>query len=103
MKTSLILLLAAGLVGCRSSQPRAALTAEQATTTAVRLANDKASTVYHRQPFHDGQPARFVADHWVWTDKQAFGRGDLEATVELAADGSTNNVDLNLLDYENLY
>jgi hypothetical protein len=37
------------------------LTAEQAKTVAMRLANDKASTLYHCQPFRDGQPARFVA------------------------------------------
>lgn len=103
MKTSGIIIFAFLLVGCASTHQSASLTAVQAQIVALRLANDKASTFYHRQPFHDGQPARFVADHWVWTDKQAFGRGDLEATVELAADGSTNNVDLNLLDYENLY
>jgi hypothetical protein len=74
------------------------LTAEQAKTLAIRLANEKADALYHYQPFRDGRSARLVAGHWVWTDQQGYGQGDIQATVELAADGSTNNVDLQLLD-----
>jgi len=94
MKKIAIILFGLALVGCASSQPRASLTAEQATALAMRLANDKACTVFHRQPFHDPQPARFDGGRWVW---RQLTPGDIEATVELAADGSTNSVILNLL------
>jgi len=67
----------------------------------MRLANDKAFTLYHCQPFRDGQPARFVSGHWVWVTQQGFGHSDFQATVELATDGSTNNVDLQLFDSQN--
>lgn len=79
----------------------ASLSTWQATTVAIRLANEKASIFYHCQPFQDGQPARFVASHWVWMGHQGYGHGDFEVTVELAEDGSTNNVDLQLLDNQN--
>ena len=98
MKTSLILVLAFVLVGCESSRQSASLTADQAKTLAMRLANDKAATLYHSQPFVAGQPAQFVADHWLWVARQGFGRGDIQATVELAMDGSTNKVDLQVFE-----
>ncbi|MGO8838330.1 MAG: hypothetical protein ACLQAH_19305 [Limisphaerales bacterium] len=101
MKTSLILVLTFILIGCESSRRSASLTAEQATTVAIRLANDKASTLYQHQPFVAGQPAQFVAGHWLWAERQGFGHGDIQATVELAADGSTNSVDLQLFDNQN--
>ena len=101
MKTSLILVLAFILVGCESSRQSASLTTEQATTTAIRLANDKASTLDQHQPFAAGQPAQFVAGHWLWIARQGFGRSDIQATVELAADGSTNSVSLQLFDSQN--
>jgi hypothetical protein len=102
MKTSLIVVLAFILIGCKSSRQSASLTTEQATTTAMRLANDKASTLYQHQPFIAGQPAQFVEGHWLWVARQGFGRGDIQATVELAADGSTNSVDLQLFDSQNI-
>ena len=74
------------------------LTSEQATTAAIRLANDKAYALYQHQPFADGRPARIVAGHWLWAVRQGYGNGDIQATVELALDGSTNSVDLQLLD-----
>ena len=98
MKRPRIILFALLLVGCTSTHQTASLTADQAKAVAIRLANDKASTVYHCQPFRDGQPARLVAGHWVWTDLQGYGRGDIQATVELAADGSTHKVEVQLLD-----
>jgi hypothetical protein len=101
MKTSLVVFLAFILVGCESSRQSASLTTEQATTTAMRLANDKASTLYQHQPFVAGQPAQFVAGHWLWVARQGFGHGDIQATVELAMDGSTNNVELQLFDSQN--
>jgi hypothetical protein len=84
-----------------TAEKSASLTAEQAKTLAIRLANDKALTLYNRQPFRDGQPARFVAGQWVWDDLRGFGHGDIQATVKLAADGSTISVDLKLLDSRN--
>jgi hypothetical protein len=85
-----------------STRQSASLTSEQAKTVALRLANEKASTLYHCQPFADGQPAQIVAGHWLWDARQGFGHGDIMATVELASDGSTNSVDLQLLDSQNL-
>jgi len=102
MKTSLILVLAFILAGCESSRQSASLTADQAKTLAMRLANGKASTLYHSQPFVTSQPAQFVSGHWLWIARQGFGRGDIQATVELAADGSTNSVDLQLFDSQNI-
>ena len=84
-----------------AAEKSASLTAEQAKTLAIRLANDKALTLYHCQPFRDGQPARFVAGQWVWVDLQGLGHGDIQATVKLAEDGSTISVDVKLLDSRN--
>ena len=78
----------------RGEGDSASLTADEAKTLAIRLANEKASATWHRQPFHDGQPATFVSDRWVWYQ---LAPGDVEATVELAADGSTNSVAINIL------
>jgi hypothetical protein len=91
------------LVGCASTRPNTSLTAEQAKAIAMRLANDQADILYHCRPFHDGQPARFVAGHWLWVERQGFGLSDFQATVELAADDSTHKVDLQLLDSQNLF
>jgi hypothetical protein len=102
MKTSLILVLAFMFVGCESSRQSALLTPDQAKTLAMRLANDKVATLYHSQPFVAGQPAQFVAGHWLWVARQGFGRGDIQATVELAADGSTNSIDLKLFESQNI-
>jgi hypothetical protein len=94
MKTARIILVALLLVGCTSTHQTVALTADQAKAVTIRLANEKAAATYHSQPFHDGQPPSFVAGHWTW---RQLGTGDIEATVELAADGSTNSVTLNQL------
>jgi hypothetical protein len=101
MRILLIASFAFLLAGCASSQRNASLNAEQARDVAIRLANDKASATYHCRPFHDGQPARFVAGHWVWTDEQGYGLCDLQATVELAINGLTNSTDIDLLDNRN--
>jgi len=94
MKTLLVIASGVILVGCASSQPKASLSADQATKLAIQLANAKAEATYHRQPFHDGQTATFESGHWVWRE---LTTGDLEATVEIAADSLTNSVSLNLL------
>jgi hypothetical protein len=101
MKTSLILIFAFIFVGCESSRQSASLTADQAKTLAMRLANDKVATLYHSRPFVAGQPAQIVAGHWLWGARQGFGRGDIQATVEVAMDGSTNHVDLQIFDSQN--
>ena len=86
-------------VGCASNHPATSLSVEQATAIALRLANEKTFTLYHCQPFQDGQPAKFFRGHWSWTSQpQGYGPCDLQAQVALAADGSTNNVDVQLLD-----
>ena len=85
MKTLCIIIFALLLVGCANTNQSALLTAEQAKTVAMRLANDKASSLYHCQPFRDGQSAQFVAGHWLWVKQQGFGHSDFQATVELAA------------------
>ena len=102
MKISCIIISAFFLVGCANSRPGASLTADQARSLAIQLANDQAFTLYHCRPFRDGRPAHFEAGHWVWTDQQGFGHADVQATVELAPDGSTNNVDVHFLDSKNL-
>jgi hypothetical protein len=48
MKTFRIIGLALLLVGCISKPPTATLTAEEAKTLAIRLANEKAAATYHR-------------------------------------------------------
>ncbi len=80
----------------------ASLTADQAKTLAMRLANEKTFTLYHCQPFIDGQPARIAGGRWVWIARQGFGHGDIEARVDLAEDGSTNNVYLRLLNSQDI-
>jgi hypothetical protein len=86
------------LMGCRRSPSAAALTAPQAQTLATQLANQKADTLFHRRPFRDSQPAQFEAGRWVWTVSQGWGLADFRAKVELAANGSTNSVDIQLFD-----
>jgi hypothetical protein len=102
MRISVIAIFALLFIGCESSRQSALLTPEQAKAMAIQLANDKAATLYQSRPFQDGQPARLIGGRWVWTDARGFGHADIQATVELAADGSTNHVDLQLLDSQNL-
>ena len=97
MKTALIATVALFLIGCASSQQSASLNPEQAKTIALRLANDKASTLYHCRPFHDGEHVCFIRDRWEWSGQVPMGQGDLEATVVLAEDGSTNQVSFQTL------
>ena len=94
MKISSLITLAFLLAGCESSRQSASLSAEQAATQAIRLANDKAFTLYHGRPFQPGQPAQFVAGHWIWSDRRGFGQGDIEASVELAVDGGPQKVEV---------
>jgi len=90
------------LAGCSTGTRQGTkLTADQAGALALKLANDKALTIYHCQIFQDARTARYVQGHWEWSERQGFGRCDLEAAVKLAPDGSTNAVDVKLLDNRN--
>jgi hypothetical protein len=102
MKTSCIIFFTLLLVGCAGPHQSASLTSDQANTVATRLASDKALALYHCSPFSSSEAARFLEGHWVWVGHQGYGHGDIQATVELAADGSTNSVVLRLLDNMNL-
>ncbi len=73
------------------------LTEEEARRIAIQLANAKAFAVYRCDPFGNGRPARFELGHWVWIGLQGYGTGDIQATVELAPNGSTNAVNLEFL------
>jgi hypothetical protein len=98
MKTPLIAISALLLAGCESSRTNTRLTAEQARALSVQLANDKAEAVFHRRPFENKQQPQFENGRWIWTASQGVGTLDYQATVELAANGSTNNVDVRLTD-----
>lgn len=100
MKESCIVISLFVLVGCtasRQSTPHNAedakppLTAEQATSLAMRLAADKARAQLGLYMPFPKQSAVFVAGHWVW-HSELVGSRRFEATVELAPDGSTNRV-----------
>jgi len=93
MRTAFIILFALLLVGCASSPKSAQLTPEQATSLAIRLAGEKAREQGFYGSFQNGQSANFVAGHWVWhSHVEATSTSRYDATVELAADGSTNQV-----------
>ncbi|HEX4264285.1 MAG TPA: hypothetical protein VH597_08090 [Verrucomicrobiae bacterium] len=98
MKTSLIAVFALLLVGCESSKTNTSITSAQAAALSAQLANDKADAAYHRRPFQNNQPAQFKDGRWVWTDGHGAGALDIQATVELAANGSTNSVDVKVMD-----
>ena len=98
MRMSAIIIFALLLMGCKTPQPNSFLSSDQATALAIRLANDKADALYHHRPFQDGRPAQFVTGKWVWTDGCGVALLDYHASVILAADGSTNSVNVQLLD-----
>ncbi len=91
------------LAGCGIRHEQAGLTADQARSMAVQLANDKAAELYGCRPFHDNLSAHFAAGCWRWTTRQGAGYTDFQATVELAADGSTNHVEVQWLDSRNRF
>jgi hypothetical protein len=93
--SSIIFLLCLILADCATPKQQTSLTDVQATQLATRLANDQATFLYHCQPFQVGQPANFTNGYWHWKQLRP---GDYEATVELAANGSTNRVRVYWLD-----
>lgn len=98
MRTAILIVFAFFVVGCSTTRPHARLTPHQAEAKALELANRKASELYNCKPFRNGPSAQFSRGRWVWFARQGYGEGDLEATVELAANGSTNRVEVQLLD-----
>ncbi len=50
------------------SEETVGLTADQAGTLARQLANETSQSLYHCQPFRNGQPARFVQGRWLWRE-----------------------------------
>ena len=88
-----LLPLLALMVGCSSTPTRTpALTSEQAGSLAQELANEKAQSLYHCQPFQRAQPAQFIEGHWTWHQIQGQGKGDVEAQVEFKANGADPKV-----------
>lgn len=98
MKTLLVAISALLLTACESSRTHSNLTAEQAAALCVQLANDKAEAAYHRRPFENKLPANFQDGRWLWSGIEGIGLLDYHAKVELAADGSTNRVEIRLTD-----
>ena|ERR1019366_1787550 len=89
MKTRHLIPIALALLGCSSTTPHTTtLTAKQAGVVAQRLANEKAQTLFHCQPFRNSPLAEFVQGHWTWHDLRGQGSGDVEATVEFEANGA---------------
>jgi hypothetical protein len=80
------------LGGCSSTPHTGALSVEQATELARKLANERARAQYNCQPFRDGPSARFLQGQWVWRDLKAQGQADVEGSVSFAADGANPSV-----------
>ena len=99
MRIRLVIPFLVLLAGCGTTRtPTRALTAGEAGSLAQQLANEKAHALYNCQPFRSGPPARFVEGHWTWHRLQAQGQGDMEATVEFAANGAEPKVTVVWLD-----
>ena len=95
MKFVAVFLLAFVFVGCQSPPTRAALTEEQATSLAEKLASDK---IYNWSQAPELHPkADLVDGRWIWKTVRRNYHGDYSVTVGLAVDGSTNSVDIKFL------
>ncbi|MEW6304068.1 MAG: hypothetical protein AB1705_11385 [Verrucomicrobiota bacterium] len=67
--------------------------ARDATTRAVMVANEAAFNDYRVEPFLDSQKtATFDGNRWIWRQRVGFGKGDLEADVAIASDGTVQSV-----------
>lgn len=73
MKARLIIPLALLLAGCSGTPHLRALSVEQATALALKLANEQAQARSHCEPFRDGPSAQFVRGQGVWHDLKAQG------------------------------
>ena len=98
MRTPLRILLLFGLISCGACSHTEALTSAKAGIMARELANRRASALYGAQPFAARSPARWVNGSWLWEDRQACGRGDMEAAIVLGPDGKEKSVRILLLD-----
>jgi hypothetical protein len=112
MKSACIVLFAVFTLGCASEQhSHTTLTKTEATQLAVRLANDKASRLCWCRPFREDHTTSmdFIAGHWYWCGWMGFRRVgpgvvcDVQSQVTLSPDGATNNVEIQLFDYRDLY
>ena len=101
MKKSHILILMLFLIGCSSSRQSVPLATErrapllsedQAKSLARKLAREKGFDITHYgHGYSEG--IHFVSGRWVWSGFTDTPHGHYDsATVELAADGSTNSV-----------
>ncbi len=111
MKTKLwraaaLLLLLLALPACQKAptsqpaggaQPALPMEAAEATQMARSLANQQAMLLYHCEPFVSGPAALWTNGHWLWRTRRGLGHGDIEAVVALASDGSTQSVQVLLL------
>ncbi len=71
--------------------------APEAAELARTLANRQALALYRCEPFINGPSVVWTNEHWFWRARQGLGDGDMEAVVSLAADGSTQSVQVLLL------
>ena len=93
MKARYLFYLALTLVGCSTTAPNhGTLTTAQATCLAQKLANEKAQSLYHGEPFRNGPQAQFIHGRWAWHAQEGWGKADIEATVSFAADGANPSV-----------
>jgi hypothetical protein len=77
------------------------LAAEEAGAVACRIANERALELYRCRPFTEDFPASREGSSWVWRQRRAQGKGDVEASVRLTGDGLAQEVDVLLLDFSN--
>jgi hypothetical protein len=99
------LLLLVALTACEKPAARRAseapqglpMEAPEATQMARTLANQQALALYRCEPFVNGPSAVWTNEHWFWSARQGLGKGDIEAVVSLAPDGSTQSVQVLLL------
>jgi hypothetical protein len=100
-----LLLLLLGLTACEKPATRRPSDAHQAmpmeapeaAQMARNLANQQALALYRCEPFINGPSVVWTNEHWLWHARQGLGDGDMEAVVSLAADGSTQSVQVLLL------
>jgi hypothetical protein len=86
----------------RASGAIISLSSDRAGALAKQLANERAQTLCHCQPFTTNQPAWLVGGLWHWRERRAYGHADLEANVSFSLDGSTPIVQVLLLDSTSL-
>ena len=98
MKPRNVIAIALLLAGCSPAPDTGALSVEQATALARKLANEQAQARYNCQPFRNGPPARLAEGRWIWQDLKAQGQTDVEGSVSFAPDGANPSVRVILLD-----